>query len=87
MNPQTGAPENVQLTPADIISLMGDFYLTVDDLAHAPAGELRSILDVMQRERAGTISDANQQYEQITGGRYLTLAQRTLQCWTLPWLH
>lgn len=76
VNAQTGLPENVELTPGEIISLMGDFYGGVDELANAPASEIHGILDIIQGERAGTISDADQRYEQITGGRYLALAQR-----------
>lgn len=76
VNPETGAVENVDLTPGEIIALMGDFYATVKQLANAPARELRSILDVMQGERVGTVPDAAERFEKITGGRYLALAQR-----------
>jgi hypothetical protein len=76
VNAETGAVENVELTPGEIIALMGDFYATVEQLANAPTAELRSILDVMQGERAGTVPDAGERFEKITGGRYLALAQR-----------
>jgi hypothetical protein len=76
VNPETGAIENVELTPGEIISLMGDLYGSVEQLANAPTRELRGILDVMQGERAGTVTDATQRYEAITGGRYLALAQQ-----------
>ncbi len=76
LNPQTGQVERGELTPGQVISLMGDFYGSVDDLANAPTAERRDILGVMERERTGAAPDAALQYEQITGGRYLTLAQR-----------
>jgi hypothetical protein len=44
-----GSPE---LTPGEIISLMGDLYGTVDELANAPASQLRDLLAVMQGERS-----------------------------------
>ncbi|MCA9976828.1 MAG: hypothetical protein KC413_13800 [Anaerolineales bacterium] len=73
----------VALTPGEIISLMGDFYGSWQSLDNAKASEIGSsdrgggILGVMQQERHGRISgsQANAQYEQITGGRYLQLAQ------------
>jgi hypothetical protein len=71
-----GSGEGRELTPGEIISLMGDLYGTVDELANAPAGQLRDLLAVMQGERAGTVTDAAQRYEHITGGQYLALAQR-----------
>ena len=55
---------------------MGDLYGTVDELANAPASQLRDLLAVMQGERTGAVKDSGERYERITGGRYLTLAQR-----------
>ena len=75
-NPESGESEPVKRTPGEIISLMGDFYESVADLAKAPKDELHDILEVMKGERAGTIPDAGQRFEKITGGRYLELAQR-----------
>lgn len=76
VNAETGTVEHRELTPGEIISLMGDLYGSVDELANAPASQLRDLLAVMQGERAGTAPDAAQRYERITGGRYLSLAQR-----------
>jgi hypothetical protein len=76
VNAVTGAVSNAELTPGEIIALMGDFYATVEELANAPSGELRSILDVIQGERTGTVRNADERFEEITGGRYLALAQR-----------
>ncbi len=69
--------EPMRLTPAQIVSLMGDFYERPEALANAPAREISRILSVMDQERLHTISasGAAQQYEEITGGRYLRLAQ------------
>jgi hypothetical protein len=77
-DPRTGAPEQARLTPGQIISLMGDFYGSVEQLANSPPAEVRQILAVIDRQRAGTIDNdaANAQYENITGGRYLRLAAR-----------
>ena len=76
LNARTGRVEQEKLTPGEVISLMGDFYETVDQLANAPATELRDILAVMQQERAGTARNADAQFERITGGRYIDLAGR-----------
>jgi hypothetical protein len=76
VNAATGIAESPELTPGEIISLMGDLYGTVDELANAPASQLRDLLDVMRGERAGTVKDSGKRYQRITGGRYLALAQR-----------
>lgn len=76
LNVESGQMENVDLTPGEIISLMGDFYGTVEELASAPVQEVRGVLGVMQGERTGTVSGAAQRYQEITGGRYLQLAAR-----------
>jgi hypothetical protein len=78
VDPATGKVAPVELTPGQIIALMGDFYESWERLAAAPAAEIRGILQVMQGERTGavTASEAELSYEQITGGRYLRLAQR-----------
>jgi hypothetical protein len=64
----------VELTPGEIISLMGDFYGTWQELKNAPPEEITQLLDVMQKERKGDI-DANAEFEKITKGRYTTLAK------------
>lgn len=75
-DPETGAVDHVELTPGEIISLMGDLYGSVEQLANAPPREIRGILNVMQQERAGRAPDAAERFERITGGRYLELAQQ-----------
>jgi hypothetical protein len=67
----------LELTPGEIISLMGDFYKTWQDLVNAPVKEITDILEVMKQERYGQISsaDANLKYEKITKGRYTALAK------------
>lgn len=72
----TGKTERPELTTGEIMSLMGDFYGTVDELAKAPTQEIKGILKVMQEEKKGTVKDAPQQYESITGGRYIELAKK-----------
>lgn len=76
--PDPTGRQPMRLTPAQIISLMGDFYRRPEALANAPASETSRILSVTEQERHGTISAsaAALQYEEITGGRYLDLASR-----------
>lgn len=76
VDPETGTVETPSRTPGEIIALMGDFYGSVEQLAGAPTEELEAILEVMREERAGAAPDAAQRFEEITGGRYLELAQR-----------
>jgi hypothetical protein len=64
----------LELTPGQIISLMGDFYATWKELQHAPKEEIDRLLAVMAKERAGGV-DANVEYEKITQGRYTKLAR------------
>ena len=66
----------LQLTPGQIISLMGDFYETWADLKAAPKSEIDQILAVMDKERRGTARNANAEYETITKGRYTQLARK-----------
>lgn len=73
---ETDKTERPELTTGEIMSLMGDFYGTVDELAKAPTQEIKGILKVMQEEKKGTVKDAPQQYESITGGRYIELAKK-----------
>jgi hypothetical protein len=77
INPATGVEGPVRLSAAQIVSLMGDFYESPEALARAPAREISRILSVMNAERLGTVSasQAALQYEEITGGRYLRLAE------------
>ncbi|WP_232291915.1 DUF4157 domain-containing protein [Frankia sp. QA3] len=44
-------PNGVELTYGQIVALSGDFYRSPEALLQAPASELRSVLDVMERER------------------------------------
>lgn len=64
----------LELTPGEIIALMGDFYATWQDLQSASRQEIDDILKTMQKERTGSI-DANPEYEKITKGRYTKLAR------------
>jgi hypothetical protein len=64
----------LELTPGQIISLMGDFYATWKELQHAPKEEIDRLLAVMAKERASGV-DANVEYEKITQGRYTKLAR------------
>lgn len=75
---ETGRLHPVELTPGEVIALMGDFYETWEQLAAAPESELDAIRSIMAREHGGTISaaEAAVEYEQATGGRYLGLAER-----------
>lgn len=64
----------LELTPGEIISMMGDFYATWQDLQGASKEEIDKILAVMKKERTGGV-DANVEYEKITKGRYTKLAR------------
>lgn len=64
----------LKLTPGEIISLMGDFYATWQDLQAAPKDEIDKILAVMKKERTSGV-DGNTEYEEITKGRYTKLAK------------
>ena len=77
INPQIGELTPVTLSIGQTISLMGDFYGSWQELAQAPVSEIRGILAVMRGERLGRITtiEAAKKYEEITGGRYLRLAQ------------
>jgi hypothetical protein len=65
---------DLELSPGEIIALMGDFYATWHDLQNAPRQEIDEILTTIQKERTGRI-DANPEYERITKGRYTKLAR------------
>ena len=78
-------PEEVGLTPGEIISLSGDFYDGPDAIAAAARqplekagdkGEIDRLKGAIDDERKGKLSDPNQTYETITGGRYLELAKK-----------
>jgi hypothetical protein len=79
-----GDKEKVGLTPGEVIALSGDFYKTPDDIASAasaPLGkagdmnELDKLRAAIGQERKGQLTNANETYEKITGGRYITLAK------------
>ncbi len=67
---------DLQLTPGQINSLMGDFYETWQALKNASKSEIDKILAVMNRERLGMAKDANKEFETITNGRYSELARK-----------
>jgi hypothetical protein len=58
----------LELTPGDLIALMGDFYRTPEALAKAPPAEIKEILAAIKRERAGELGGgkANAVYQAIT---------------------
>lgn len=64
-----------ELTPGEIISLMGDHYPTAVAIANAPVREKRAVLDVIQEERIGRVPNAGERFERITGN-YMRLAER-----------
>ena len=79
-----GAKETVALTPGEIAALSGDFYAGPDAIAAAASkplakagdkNEIDRLKDAIGQERRGQLDDANKTYEEITGGRYLTLAK------------
>jgi hypothetical protein len=53
-NKETGKTERPEYTTGEIMSLMGDFYGTVSQLAKAPTQEINGILKVMQEEKTAT---------------------------------
>lgn len=67
----------LELTPGQIISLMGDFYRTWKDFQAAPKAEIDQILAVMAKERTGYSGNAD--YQTITKGRYTELAKVNIQ--------
>jgi hypothetical protein len=73
---KAGAVENPELAPSDIIALFGDFFGTVDELVNAPTEKVQAVLSVMRDERQGTVENADKEYERITGGGYLKLAEK-----------
>jgi Domain of unknown function (DUF4157) len=58
----------LQLTPGDVIALVGDFYRTPQALAGAPPHEVKDLLASMGRERRGELAGgkANAEYQAIT---------------------
>jgi hypothetical protein len=75
----------VRLTPGQIIALSGDLYAGPAEIAAAASmprteggapPELDQLLSAIEQERAGRLTDANQTYDQITGGRLLRFARR-----------
>lgn len=65
---------DLELTPSEIIALMGDFYRTWQELQSAPKQEIDQLLATMAKERKGGFN-ANVEYENITKGRYTKLAR------------
>lgn len=65
---------DLELTPSEIIALMGDFYGTWQELQGAPKQEIDDLLKTMAKERKGGFN-ANVEYENITKGRYTKLAR------------
>ncbi|MGR9053952.1 MAG: eCIS core domain-containing protein [Gammaproteobacteria bacterium] len=59
---------NLQLSPGDVIALMGDFYRSPEALMKAPPEEVASLLKAIKRERAGELGGgkANELYQDIT---------------------
>jgi Domain of unknown function (DUF4157) len=57
-----------ELSPGDIIALMGDFYRTPQELMSAPPEEVNKLLEIIKKEGAGNLSgsDANKQYQEVT---------------------
>lgn len=68
----------LELTPGDVIALMGDFYAKPDDLFNASREEVTGILAIIKKERDHTIhgGEASIAYEKVTKGRYTTLAEK-----------
>ncbi len=67
-----------QLSIGEIISLMGDFYKTPQQLFEAPKAEIDGVLAIINQERQHKISagGAAVAYNKITGGRYTALAEK-----------
>ena len=81
---EDGARERVSLTPGQIIALSGDFYSVPDAIAAAASkplakagdkNEIDELQEAIEMERKGQLADANQTYDDLTGGRYLRLAK------------
>lgn len=80
----TKGTKDVKLTPGEITALSGDFYKGPEDIAGAASqslekegdkNELDKLLEAIDQERKGKLSDANKTYQEITKGRYLELAK------------
>jgi len=58
----------LELSPSDVIALMGDFYRTPQALLNAPHEEVSELLNAIKRERAGELGGgkANELYQTIT---------------------
>jgi hypothetical protein len=67
-----------ELTPGEVIALMGDFYGSWEDLVNAPPAQVQGILRVMEQEEREEISlpEATSQYQELSGGGYLDLARQ-----------
>ena len=57
-----------ELSPGEIIALMGDFYRTPQDLMSAPPEEVKKLLEIMNKEGTGKLSgsEATEQYQKTT---------------------
>ncbi len=58
----------LELSPGDVIALMGDFYRSPEALMNAPPEEVADLLNAIKRERAGELGGgkANEAYQDIT---------------------
>lgn len=58
----------IELTPGDVIALMGDFYRAPQALLNAPPEEVAELLAAIKRERVGELGGgkANELYQEIT---------------------
>jgi hypothetical protein len=67
----------LKLTPGEIIGLYGDFYGSLSNLAQASKEEIESLLLVGKKQQTKrlTTEEANREFDRITKGRYLRLAE------------
>lgn len=74
---RAGSGSGVAFSYGQIIA-MGDFYETVDDMLNAAPAELSQLKSLIEKSaahyRGGTADVTSKQWNDATGGRYLTLA-------------
>ncbi|HKF46001.1 MAG TPA: DUF4157 domain-containing protein [Terracidiphilus sp.] len=77
--------QDVKLSPGEITALHGDFYESPDAIAKAASqplekeggkNEIDKLIEAIDQERKGKLSDPNKTYNEITQGRYLDLAKK-----------